>query len=213
MVPEVCEAGGGDVERGAEGNENENEVVDGRCSGLIPDRDNEAILFLGRESCGCGGAERCIGGYMVTGRSRCRAQTRSITAWIQIALSTRTRMIRVYRKRAIRQERDRDGEFRREEEGEVEEAGPAHGGVARGPGLEAVLEDVVVGLGADFRGDEDPAGVECRGCTGDARCRNALGIGDTAGEKVGTWFAHEEFEALGEHEGGCEGEEEAHVAS
>lgn len=86
------------------------------------------------------------------------------------------------------QERDGDGEFRGEEEGEVNEPGGGEGGVSGWPGAEAVVEDFVVWLCADQVGDEGGV-VWCAWEAGQDVFGKVRHVRLAAGEHVWAWLS------------------------
>jgi hypothetical protein len=87
--------------------------------------------------------------------------------------------------------------------------------VARGERLEAVHElaaATAVGVLADAGGDEDPVLVERLADAVYGEFADAGEIGVAAREQVRARLAEDELHALGDQEGGCERESQAHPA-
>jgi len=105
-----------------------------------------------------------------------------------------------------------DGEFRTDEEEEVEEASPGEGGVTTGERLESIIYKMRIRVLANVGGDERPSRIEVLAVATDDVLLDIGEVWLAAGNAAWSWLAEEVLHALGDEEGNDKRESKASPA-
>jgi hypothetical protein len=108
--------------------------------------------------------------------------------------------------------RNLNGEFRADEEEEVEETGPGEGSVAARERLESIIYKMRIRVLADVGGDKRPPGIEILTVASNDVLLDVVEVWLTASDAAWSWFAEEVLHALGDEEGNDKRESEASPA-
>ena len=111
-----------------------------------------------------------------------------------------------------RKVRNLDGEFRADEEEEVEEAGPGEGSVTARERLESIIYKMRIRVLANVGGDKRPSRVEVLAVAADDIILDVGEVWLAAGNAAWSRFAEEVLHALGDEEGDNKRESKASPA-